>query len=256
MDDLTMMPKRALVREPGARYSRCISSHPLHHTLNVTRARDQHARYADTLAELGLDVIRLAQDDEHPDSCFVEDTAIIHVGKVLIARLAKTSRRGEEEAVAEILQEYLSVSRVKTPGTLEGGDVIHLPNRMISGISQRTNRTGVEQMQTFFEIPIDTIEDPDLIHLKSHITYLDNNIMVATKPFADHPILSDFDKIIVPDEEGYAANTLTIGDTVIMTSGYPKTQMRIEGAGFDVICLNMSEFAKCEGALTCLSLLF
>ena len=251
-----MMPKRALVCEPGTHYSRCVSSHPLHHTLNVVRAHEQHAQYTNTLSELGFDIIRLAQDDDYPDSCFVEDTAVIQAGKALIARPAKLSRRGEEDVVAEVLQEYLPVSRVRTPSTLEGGDVIHLPNRMISGISQRTNLSGVNQMQSFFGIPIETIEYPDLIHLKSHVTYLNNNIMLATKPYADHQVLSHFDILIVPDDESYAANTLTIGDTVIMARGYLKTQLQIEDAGFDVICLDMSEFEKCEGALTCLSLLF
>ena len=250
------MPKRAVVRELGSSFTKCISSHPLHHTVNITRARKQHARYTTTLEELGLEVIRLAQDEIYPDACFVEDTAVIHSGKALITRLANTSRQGEEQAVAEVLQEFLPVKSIKAPGTLEGGDIIHVNNQLISGISQRTNRAGIDQMQAYFGVTIETIEDPLLIHLKSHVTYLNNNIMLATTPYAHHPALVDFDVLLVPDHERYAANTLTINDTVLMPSEHPETQQLIEEAGFEVIGLNMSEFAKCEGALTCLSLLF
>lgn len=250
------MSQRALVREPGAHFASCISSHPLHHAVNVVRARVQHAEYINALTELGLEIIRLPRDDIHPDSCFVEDTAVIHAGKALITRLAIKSRRGEEDSVEEALQEYLPVQRITAPGTLEGGDVIRLPTRIISGISQRTNRMGVEQMQTYFGVPVDTIVDSRLIHLKSHVTYLNKNILLTTQPFSNHPVLSDFEILTVPENEHYAANTLTIEDTVIMATGFPQTQQLVKEAGFDVICLNMSEIAKCEGALTCLSLLF
>ena len=252
-----MMSQRALVREPGAQFARCISSHPLHHTINVARARTQHAEYATTLTELGLEVIRLPRDDAYPDACFVEDTAVIHSGKALITRLAKQSRQGEEDSVEELLQEYLPIQRIMAPGTLEGGDVIRLPTRIICGISQRTNRSGMEQMQTYFGVPVETIADPHLIHLKSHLTYLNHNIMLTTQAYTHHPILADFDVLVVPENEQYAANTLTIDDTVIIPSGYPQTQQLIKDTGvFDIIPLNVSEIAKCNGALTCLSLLF
>lgn len=250
------MSQHAVVREPGAQFTRCISSHPLHHTVNIARAQTQHTEYVSTLAELGLEVIRLPRDNTYPDSCFVEDTAVIHSGKALITRLAKKSRRGEEDAVEELLQQYLPVERIIAPGTLEGGDVIRLPTRIICGISQRTNRTGVDQMQTYFGIPVDTISDPQLIHLKSHVTYLKNNIMLTTHSYIDHPALSDFKVLIIPENEQYAANTLTIDDTVLMPAGYPQTHQLIKDTGFEVITLNMSEIAKCDGALTCLSLLF
>jgi len=111
-------------------------------------------------------------------------------------------------------------------------------------------------MKSYFRVPIDPIVDPHLIHLKSHVTYLNKNIMLTTKTYADHPIMSDFEVLLVPDNEHYAANTLTLDDTVLMPTGHPKTQQIIEKAGFTVICLNMNEIAKCDGALTCLSLLF
>lgn len=251
-----MMPKHALVREPGARYRRCISSHPLHHTVDVRRARAQHAKYCRTLSELGIEVIAIPRDDIHPDSCFVEDNAVIHGGRALICRMAKESRRGEEDAIEEALREYREVKRATAPATVEGGDVIHLPDRLISGMTPRTNPEGVAQMEAWLGVPVETIIDPGIVHLKSYVTYLGDNTMIATEAYARHPILKGFTVLKVPSEEGYAANTLAIGDTVLMPRGRPRAQAMVREAGFDVVPLDVSEFEKCEGALTCLSLLF
>ncbi len=247
---------RALVREPGKRFPKCISSHPMRHTIDVERARSQHRTYCDMLSELGLEVIYLPKDDIHADSCFVEDTAVIVGQKALICRLAKFSRRGEEEAIEVKLREHLSTSRVVMPGTVEGGDVIHHPKMLICGITQRTNKAGIQQLEKFLGVPIEIIENSQIIHLKSHLTILRQNIFVATKSMAQHPTLKGFEILIIPDEERYAANTLTIGDTVLIPKGYPQTKALIEKAGFTVVTFDMSEFAKCEGALTCLSLFF
>lgn len=251
-----MMPKHAMVREPGARYHRCISSHPLRHTVDVRRARAQHAKYCRTLSELGIEVIAIPRDDVHPDSCFVEDNAVIHGGRALICRMAKESRRGEEDAVEEALREYREVKRATAPATVEGGDVIHLPDRLISGVTPRTNPEGVAQMEAWLGVPVETIIDPGIVHLKSYVTYLGDNTMIATEAYARYPILKGFTILRVPEEEGYAANTLAIGDTVLMPRGRPRAHAMVREAGFDVVPLDVSEFEKCEGALTCLSLLF
>jgi len=228
----------------------------MRHTIDIKRARSQHKAYCDILSELGLEVIHLPRDDSFADSCFIEDTAVIVGQKALICRLAKTSRQGEEEAVEVMLRQYLSTSRVVAPGTVEGGDVIHHQKTLICGITQRTNRSGVQQMEDFLEVPVETIENSQIIHLKSHVTYLSRNTFVAIKSMAKHPVLKGFNALIVPDEERYAANTLTIGDTVLIPKGYPQIRTLIDKAGFTVVTLDMSEFAKCEGALTCLSLFF
>jgi len=253
---LVLSRTRALVREPGRLFPKCISLHPMRHTIDVERARSQHKAFCDILSELGLDVIHLPRDDRFADSCFVEDTAVIAGQKALICRLAKTSRQGEEEAVEVMLRQYLSTSRVVAPGTVEGGDVIHHQETLICGITQRTNRLGIQQMEKHLEVPVVTIENSQIIHLKSHVTYLSRDTFVAIKSMAQHPVLKGFAILIVPDEEGYAANTLTIGDTVLIPKGYPQTKSLINKAGFTVVTLDMSEFTKCEGALTCLSLLF
>lgn len=251
-----MMPERALVREPGESYPSCISSHPLHYTVNVVRARAQHARYCETLSDLGLEVIHVPRDNVLPDSCFVEDNAVVQNGKALICRMAKESRRGEETGVEAALSEYMPVRRAVPPATVEGGDVIHLPDRLISGITQRTNMDGIAQMREWLGVPVDTIADPDIVHLKSYVTHLGKSMMIATRKYASHPALEGFDVLIVPEGEEYAADTLAIGETVLMPAGRPRAHEMVREAGFDVISLNVSEFEKCEGAITCLSIVF
>lgn len=248
--------KHALVSEPGARYRGCISSHPLRHTIDLDRARAQHAQYCKTLTDLGFDVVKLPRDDEHSDGCFVEDTAVIHSKKAFIARMAKTSRRGEEDAVERVLKEFMSVRRARAPATIEGGDVIHLPSRLISGITQRTTSEGVAQMRQWLAVPVETIVDASIVHLKSYATYLGKNTFIATQSYASHPAVKGFHVLTVPKGEEYAANTLCVGESVLVPAGHPKTQAMLVAAGFEVIAMDVSEFAKCEGALTCLSLLF
>jgi len=249
-------PKRALVREIGDRYKSCLSTHPLHSTLDLALAREQHAAYCNALAELGLEIIRVQRDDERPDSVFVEDNVVVHKDKALICRMAKMPRRGEETGVEAVIKQYLRVKRATSPATVEGGDVVHLDDKLISGISQRTNPEGIAQMQAWLEVPVATIFDPGIMHLKSYVTYLGRNTMIATEKYATHPALEGFQMIIPPGNDEYAADTLAVGDTVLMAKGYPEAHVMVKEAGFDVVVLNVSEIQKCDGALTCMSVLF
>jgi len=249
------MAKFAIVKPPSRSYQRCVSSHPLRSTVDFARAQDQHTAYCAVLEELGLDLIRLAPDDTKPDSCFVEDTAIIHGNKAFITRMAINSRRGEEASVREELEKHLNVTHCRPPATIEGGDAIHLPDELIIGETQRTTAGGIGQAGECLQVPVKTIKDIAIVHLKSHVTYLGSGVVICTGRYVDHPELTQFEKLVVDKKEVYAANTLAIGDVVLMTKGYPVSAQLVRDAGFDVITLDMSEFEKCEGALTCLSLL-
>lgn len=248
--------RKALVREPGDNYPRCLSSHPYHLTVSLNKAREQHQKYRDILTELGLDVIIVPRDDFHPDSCFIEDNAIIHNRKALICRMAKESRRGEQAGVAKILDELMPIKWALEPATIEGGDIIHTEKKLISGITDRTNLEGVTQMRDWFNTKVDTIFDPSIMHLKSYVTYLGQGIMIATEKYSRHPVLEGFKILIPPQEEEYAADTLTIGDTVLIAENHPQTQLMVKEEGFEIISVNVSEIEKCDGALTCLSILF
>jgi dimethylargininase len=248
-------PKRAIVREPGKNYTKCISCHPLRDTIDMVLVREQHVHYRKTLSDLGLEVISVPPNDEHADACFVEDNAVVHGKKALICRMGAKSRRGEEISIEAVLKQYVRTKRATAPATVEGGDVVHLDDRLLSGVSERTNQEGVLQMGNWLEVSVDTIVDPKIMHLKSHVTSLGRNTVIATRRYANHPALRDLSAIIVPESEEYAADTLTVGDTVIMPAGRPRASELVRRAGLRVVTLDMSEFEKCGGALTCLSLL-
>jgi dimethylargininase len=245
-----------LVREPGNSYSRCISCHPLKASIDLGKARLQHAEYRKVLRDLGLEVITVPRDDTNADSCFVEDNAVVRGKRALMCRMARKSRRNEVEAVADVLGQYLKIVHAKPPATVEGGDVIHFEDRLISGVSQRTNPAGVSQMSEWLEVKVDSIRDLGMVHLKSYATYLGRNTLIVSSRFAKHDLFRQLTLIELPDKEAYAADTLAIGDTVLMASGRPVAQSLVKQAGFKVVPLDVSEIEKCEGALTCLSILF
>jgi dimethylargininase len=155
-----------------------------------------------------------------------------------------------------VLGKYLEILRASAPATVEGGDVVHLPSRLICGLSQRTNAMGIRQLGSWLDVDVDTIDDPSIMHLKSYITCLSEDTLIASRRFSNHPVLSGLQVITVPDEEAYAADTLTVGSVVLMPSGMPKSASLVKAAGFDVIPVEVSEFEKCDGAVTCLSILF
>lgn len=250
------MKKRGIVREPPSSFCNCITDYPDRDKINVDLAKAQHRAYCETLTNLGIDIGYLPTLDKYPDSCFVEDTAIIHGERALIARLAKTSRQGEEVALKETLEVSHNIGLVRAPGTIEGGDVIHLQDQLIVGKTLRTNKHGIEQLSEWLDVEVVVIDKPDIVHLKSYMTALSDTTLLITQELSRLTELEDFEKIIVPEDERYAANTLTIGKTVLMAKGYEKTIQLVHDAGFSVIILETSEFQKCEGALTCLSILY
>lgn len=249
---------RAIVRELSPSYKNCVSDFPEHHLLNIDKAKEQHTRYMDTLRGLGLEIIKLEGDKSYPDCCFVEDNAVIHGNNAVITRMGINSRRGEVEAIRETLGKYRQLHSIEAPGTLEGGDIIHVEeqNLLICGYSQRTNLEGIRQLGEKLKCEVRVIENQDIVHLKSYVTYLGKETMLTTKKYENHPALSTFKKLVIDDMESYAANSLNINGTIIIPSGNVKTKELLTNNGFDVEVLDMSEFQKCEGALTCLSLPF
>lgn len=251
-----MTNKRAIIRPPGKNFMGCLSDHPLHHTLDLVLALEQHTKYRQTLSELGLELLELEPKDDQPDACFVEDTVVVHGNRAIITRMAKESRRGESVEVEAVLSEFMNIRSVKAPGTLEGGDVIHLHDSLICGITKRTNHDGASQMEHGLGTHVHRIEDLDIMHIKSHVTFLGRDTIVCNSKYVDHPVLEPFTKIILPVEESHSANTLALGDVVIMSARHDETARMVKEAGFEVIQLDMSEFEKCDGALTCLSIIF
>jgi dimethylargininase len=220
----------------------------------------QHIKYRELLSELGLEIKLLEADDRFPDSVFIEDAALCTNQFAVVSSPGAESRRGETEGFSQILGEFFgTVYEINLPGTLEPGDVMMAGSHFFIGISDRTNHNGADQLLSILKkhgFSGSKIELKGLLHLKSGVSYLEQDTVVAAGKLENHPAFAGFRKIIVPDNESYAANSLWMNDTVLVPEGFPVTQERIEKAGYTTATLNMSEFRKVDGGLSCLSLRF
>jgi dimethylargininase len=223
-------------------------------------ALDQHMQYVDALRSLGLEITVLEPDSRFPDSTFVEDVALCTAGLSVITSPGETSRKGEQLGMERILGTfYDTIEHIKAPGMLEAGDVMMTGRHFYIGISARTNHEGADQLIHVLEkyrMTGEKIEIKQLLHLKSGISYLEDDNLLVQNRLYDHPAFKRFRKIKVGTDEDYAANSLWVNGTVLVPAGFPKTRRNIELAGYPTTSLNVSEFAKLDGGLSCLSLRF
>jgi dimethylargininase len=249
----------ALVRLPSLSVKNGLSTSGLGKPV-YSMALEQHGKYTETLRNTGLAVRILPAEESFPDSTFIEDAALCTSHCAVITRPGAESRRGETDGMKQILEEYYSqVEEIVFPGTLEAGDVMMAGKHFYIGMSSRTNNAGADQLIAIlkrYNMTGSKVPMKKMLHLKSGISYLDNNIMLAAGEFRNEKIFDHFTIIEVDDDECYAANSLWINGKVIVAEGFPKTRAKIEKAGFETITLDVSEFRKVDGGLSCLSLRF
>ena len=224
-------------------------------------ALEQHQRYCEALAACGLSLTVLPADPRHPDGCFVEDTALVTERGAIITRPGAPSRRGEVDVIASALCGlFPEIPRIVAPGTLDAGDVCEADGHFLIGLSARTNEPGAAQLAGhladlgYRADIVDIRPHARLLHLKTGIAWLGDGRMLATDDLPRLPALAAYEILRVPDAERYAANALRVNDRVLVAAGYPATRAAIESLGFAVIELDVSEFRKLDGGLSCLSL--
>jgi dimethylargininase len=259
---------RAIVRPPAANFSEGLTTACLG-TPQFERAVEQHAAYCAALAQCGLTVTRLPPDENYPDSTFVEDTAILterfneaSTSCAVIARPGALSRRGEVMDMSSVIANfYPNLLSIQAPGTLDGGDVCQAGNHFFVGLSERTNEAGAQQFAQllapfgYTASFVDIREIDGLLHLKSALAYLGDNRLVITEALG-HPAFPDYELIPVNANEEYAANCVRVNDYVLLAAGYQSLARTLKGLGYQTIALDMSEFQKMDGGLSCLSLRF
>ncbi len=222
----------------------------------------QHAGYVKALEELGLDVLVLEALEEYPDSCFVEDPAVVMKECAIITNSPRESRNGEKFEIMDAIKKYYKddqIFHIEAPGTMEGGDVMQVDKHFFVGLSDRTNEEGAEQFNDIvskFGYTSSTVPVTEGLHLKDFAIYLENNNMLVSPTMNKVEDFQKFDRHVVEDEELYAINSLYINGTVLVPAGHPKTQAYIESKGYPVKVVNTDEFKKIDGSLTCLSLRF
>ncbi len=256
------MLKYAIVRPPGRNFAEGLTTAGLG-VPDHRKALQQHERYCEALLRCGLELIRLDADLRYPDSTFVEDTAILTARCAILARPGASTRAGEVDEIRIVLAvHYPSVHEIAEGGTLDGGDICDADRHFFIGISRRTNAQGAGQLAGFLAqegisstfVDIRGVEG--LLHLKSGMAYLGENRLAVIGALADREEFLGYDIIRIAPAENYATNCLRVNDCFLIASGFPTFEESLEALGHPVIALEMSEFQKMDGGLSCLSLRF
>lgn len=250
---------KAIVRKPCEKITEGITSATLGKP-DYQNALIQHEKYIKTLKYCGLEVTILEADNKFPDSTFVEDTALLTPFCGIITNPGALSRQDEILEIKDIISQfYNDIEFIKSPGTIEAGDIMMVGSHFYIGLSERTNQEGAKQMISILKkygMTGSTVEMKEVLHLKTGLSYLENNNLLVAGEFVEKEEFQKFNLIHIPDDEAYAANSLWINEKVLVPLGYPKTKKLIEDAGYKVLDVDVSEFRKVDGGLSCLSLRF
>ena len=253
---------KAIVRRPGKNFAAGLTSVNLGLPV-FERALAQHDAYCQALESCGLEIIWLEPDESYPDSTFVEDTAVLTPRGAIITRPGAVSRLGEIETIEPVLRRYFAeVHSIIEPGTLDGGDICEAGEHFFIGVSQRTNEAGARQLATWLDSQgyssslIDIRGLSNILHLKSGLAYLGGRRLIVIEALRGREEFSAYELIYLNPIEEYAANCLLINDRVLVASGFAETSKALENLSYQTIPLEMSEFQKMAGGLSCLSLRF
>jgi len=250
---------RAIVKRPGSSFVDGITTASLGKP-NLSRALTQHDAYIAALEQCGLEVTVLAADERYPDSTFIEDTAVLTRRLAVISNPGAESRNGEKHATRAAVQPfYTAVGEIEVPGTLDGGDVMEVNGHFFIGHTARTNARGARRLISILEqngYTGSTVSLKRFLHLKTGVTWIGGRDLLAAGELIDNPAFRDFTIIPVSPEEAYAANCIRVNDRVIIPAGFTYIQKEMTGRGYDLIEVEMSEFQKMDGGLSCLSLRF
>ena len=253
---------RAIVKEPCANFAKGLTTVDLGRP-DLKVVLRQHQAYCEALESCGLELIRLPPDEKHPDSTFVEDIAVLTPRGAVLTWPGASSRLGEVESIAPVVEKYFdNVQWIKKLGTVDAGDVCEAGEHFFIGISRRTNEHGARQLAGllgsfgYSSSLIDIRGLSNILHLKSGMAYLSGKRLVVIEALRNVPEFSDYDLICLNSTEEYAANCLSLNGRILIASGFPGVKRELELLGYPTISLDMSEFQKMDGGLSCLSLRF
>ena len=251
-------PVIALLRELSPRLGECELTHVSRSPIDLDKARAEHTAYARTLELLGVRLEYLPSLPDGPDGVFVEDIALVLPEIVVITRPGANSRLCEVESVAHALGRHRPVIRLCAPNCLKGGDVLRIDRTLYVGASNRTNASGILALQEAllphnYDVRVVTIQG--CLHLKTACTFIPPCFILANPRWVNVNHFRGLAIIATDEKEPFAANTLTVGQTTLVSASYPRTEELLRSAKIATRALDISELHKAEAGLTCLSLL-
>lgn len=250
--------KVALTREVSDAIANCELTHLARAPIDVGAARAQHRAYERVLTDAGYRVERLGAGPDLPDSVFIEDVAVVLPELAIVTRPGAASRRGEIPAVAGVLGRYRPLHRIEAPGTIDGGDVLTIGRRVYVGVSTRTTVEAIVQMRRILAphgYSVSEVAVTGCLHLKSAVTALGDEVLLVNPAWLPRDVFASFECLPIDPSEPAAANALRLSDRVVYPSAFPRTAARIAARGFRLACVDATELAKAEGAVTCCSLI-
>ena len=216
------MLRYAIVRPPASSFAQGLTEAGLGPP-DLERALAQHSAYCDALAHCGLDLTRLEPDAAHPDSTFVEDTALLTPRGTIVARPGAQTRRAESAGIRPVLERLRGAVRaIQAPGTLDAGDVCETERHYFIGVSHRTNEEGARQLAAFLEedgyrsTAVDIRHVKGLLHLKSGLAYLGEGRLLAVESLAERPELRGHRVVRVEPGEEYVANCVLVNGHLVL----------------------------------------
>ena len=253
--------KHVIIRRPGKSLCDGITSAPELGQPIYERAIEEHYDYEHALEQCGVDVTVLPALEQFPDSCFVEDPAVITRCGAIITNPGAPSRNGEKAYIVEALRAFYPEENIEyiTEGTIEGGDVMMVGDHYYVGLSRRTNEAGFENFRRILEkygMTATAVPVRGVLHLKTGVDYLSDNRLLAAGEFIGQPVFSQFDETPIAPEEAYAVNCLFVNGKVLVPAGFPKTEKAVRDMGYETIQIDTSEYRKIDGGPSCLSLRF
>ncbi|MAR13574.1 MAG: dimethylargininase [Blastopirellula sp.] len=249
----------AILNRPTSALQRCQLTYLQRGAIDIDVAMHQHAQYAATLRQCGVNVELLECNQHFPDGVFVEDTAVVLDEVAVICSMGSASRRGESDAIGDSVTRWRSDVRwIKLPAQLEGGDVLRVGRTSFVGESPRTNRAGIAALAAIVEpcgYQVQRVRVHGCLHLKTGVTALDDDTFLCNRDWIDESAFANHRRIAVDPREPWSANVLRVGERLIVNEAHPRMADRLDAMGYDCQRVDISEFGKAEAGLTCLSLL-
>lgn len=230
-----------------------------HEAIDARLALRQHEQYRDALRACGCEVLTLDVNSEHPDCVFVEDTAIVLDEVAVMMSMGALSRRPEPAGIEPTLRQFREIVRVSLPGTIDGGDVVRSGRAIYVGASPRTNAAGINSLRDVvrpYGYTVTAIPVLECLHLKTACSALPDGRFLVNADWIDASPLPKGSTLQVPANEPWSGDVLVIDSMIISSDAFPETAQLLGEQGFGVVPVSVSEFAKAEGGVTCLSLVF
>jgi dimethylargininase len=247
-----------------------VLTHVPRRAVNAAALLRQHGDYVKALDAAGFSVRRLPSLSGYPDATFVEDLGFALPDVVVLGRPAERTRRGEAEATAHALPNgewanllaaggggQRTVAQLVPPATMDGGDVLAMGSRVLVGRSARTNDAAAAQLSEILEplgYRVDRVPVTGALHLKTACTPLDAETLLVNPRWVDRTALEGFRLVEADPTEPFGANVLAAPRAIVAPASAPRTVEIVRASGRNVLAVDVSEFEKAEGGVTCLSL--